>query len=152
MESESACAGGAGPHQRLVQASLAPTGRTTLRCAMRERAALRAGGWKRRPSLHRPGELGLRAAPKQRVKVPLAKRSSTRTFEGVSWLDYPTLPIGFQTGHPDRRVLVEVPFCEIFRSLEKHHHHPPRLTERPQVDVVARDGRSGPSLVAVAPR
>ena len=27
---------------------------------------------------------------------------------GVSWLDYPTLPIGFQTGHPDRRVLVYV--------------------------------------------
>ena len=27
----------------------------------------------------------------------------------MSWLDYPTLlvPIGFQTGHPDRRVLVE---------------------------------------------
>ena len=25
---------------------------------------------------------------------------------GVSWLDYPTLPIEFQTGHPDRRVLV----------------------------------------------
>ena len=27
---------------------------------------------------------------------------------GVSWLDYPTLPIGFQTGHPDRRVLVYI--------------------------------------------
>ena len=25
---------------------------------------------------------------------------------GVSWLDYTTLPIGFQTGHPDWRVLV----------------------------------------------
>ena len=24
----------------------------------------------------------------------------TRTLQGVSWLDYPTLPIGFQTGHP----------------------------------------------------
>ena len=32
------------------------------------------------------------------------KQSYTRTIQGVSWLDYPTLPSGFQTGHPDRMV------------------------------------------------